>query len=120
MQDPTFFSWLLSLREHRTIKWLVPLVGVAAATVHYIAVKDIIAVVDSRRVWLLYLVQAVIILVAMALIELGPQPRTYPQLYPRGSRALEQFWELWPRLWVAWFVLYAALAAVKSPALAKL
>jgi len=117
-QDPSLWAWLLSLRHHRVITLLTPVIGAAMVGVHYVAVKDIvISVAASRGLWLLYLTQAAMVLAVMAVIELGPQPRTYPQLYPRGSRALDQFWEVWPKVWIAWFILYAALAALRSKSL---
>jgi hypothetical protein len=57
----------------------------------------------------LYAVQGGIILVIFAIIAFGKSPALYPEKYPRGSRAVEQFWKWWPSLWLAWFFLYVCL-----------
>ncbi|MGA9768355.1 MAG: hypothetical protein WBV94_04890 [Blastocatellia bacterium] len=57
----------------------------------------------------LYAVQGGIILVIFAIIAFGKSPVLYPEKYPRGSKAVEQFWKWWPSLWFAWLFLYVCL-----------
>ena len=63
---------------------------------------------EIPQIQVLYGTQALFIIVIAGIATFGPKPKIH-QKYPRGIKAVMQFWKWWRYLWFAWALLYISL-----------
>lgn len=102
----SFVQWLTQEAKRARVA-LVVLIASASAVFNFVVALEINQATWDERAWMISATQALVILLLLAVLAFGPRPR-YVGGKPRGSGALQQFWNWWPLLWVSWLVLYVA------------
>jgi hypothetical protein len=102
----SFPQWLFREAKRVRVALVVAIAG-ASAVFNFIIALEINQANWDERAWMISATQAFVILLLLAVLAFGPRPR-YFDGKPRGSGALQQFWNWWPLLWVSWLILYVA------------